>query len=216
MTQITLVRHGQANSHASNAEDYDRLSPLGEQQARWLGRHMADLGERFDHVVTGDMRRQKGTARGMGHLQMECDPRLDEFDYFALAQAGEDEHGLPFDDGPDSFARTAPKLMALWEADRIEGAAERFSTFQARVRDALEDLQARGGRVLAVTSGGVISMAMRHTLRLDAQGLAKVMLHIRNSSVHRLQHVHGDFYVEQFNATPHLDLPDRAHAKTYY
>lgn len=216
MTQITLVRHGQANSHADNAADYDRLSPLGEQQARWLGLHMADHAERFDHVITGDMARQKGTARAMGHTRFDTDPRLDEFDYFALAQAGEAEHGLAFDNSPDTFARTAPQLMALWEAGRIEGAGESFANFASRVTDALQDAQARGGRVLVVTSGGVVSMALRHVLGLDAGGLTKILLQIRNASVHRLQHLHGGFYLEAFNHTPHLDAPDRAHAKTFY
>ncbi|WP_425040587.1 histidine phosphatase family protein [Primorskyibacter sp. S187A] len=216
MTQITLIRHGQANSHADNAADYDRLSPLGEQQAKWLGAHMQAQSQDFDIVVTGDMHRQRGTARAMGHLETETDPRLDEFDYFALAQAGEREHGLPFSDGPESFARTAPKLMKLWQEGKIEGAAETFAAFDGRVQDALQDLQARGGRILAVTSGGVISMALRHTLSLEAHALAKVMLQIRNASIHQLQHIHGSFFLSGYNATPHLDAPDRAHARTFY
>ena len=43
-TELWLVRHGQA---AFGTEDYDRLTELGWQQARWLGAHLAGqiLGE---------------------------------------------------------------------------------------------------------------------------------------------------------------------------
>ena len=37
MGEVVLVRHGQANSGATDEESYDRLSDLGHQQARWLG-----------------------------------------------------------------------------------------------------------------------------------------------------------------------------------
>ena len=41
MGEIVLIRHGQANSHATTEEDYDRLSPLGHDQARWVGQEEA-------------------------------------------------------------------------------------------------------------------------------------------------------------------------------
>ena len=37
MGELTLIRHGQANSGATTEEDYDRLSDLGHTQARLLG-----------------------------------------------------------------------------------------------------------------------------------------------------------------------------------
>jgi hypothetical protein len=36
-----------------------------------------------------------------------------------------------------------------------------------------------------------------------------------NSSLHRMDHVHDTLMLGTFNATPHLDLPDRAHARTF-
>ena len=40
MTDVTLIRHGQANSGARSEEDDDRLSPHGHQQAKRLGEHL--------------------------------------------------------------------------------------------------------------------------------------------------------------------------------
>ena len=45
MTEVILIRHGQANSGARSEADYDRLSPLGRQQAAWLADHLRETGE---------------------------------------------------------------------------------------------------------------------------------------------------------------------------
>lgn len=76
MGTITLVRHGQANSAAKTEADYDRLSPLGHQQASWLGDWMTQRGEAFDLVLSGSLRRHIETAEGMGHKAPEVDTRL--------------------------------------------------------------------------------------------------------------------------------------------
>ena len=59
MGSLTLVRHGQASFFADN---YDQLSPLGEQQARLLGEYWLRRGVRFDEVYTGPRVRQIETA----------------------------------------------------------------------------------------------------------------------------------------------------------
>ena len=41
MGEIILVRHGQA---AFASDNYDQLTDLGWQQARWLGEHLAAMG----------------------------------------------------------------------------------------------------------------------------------------------------------------------------
>ena len=57
------MRHAQASFHAA---DYDCLSPLGEQQSRWLGEHFLARGITFDAVVFdyGDGRVLDELARG--------------------------------------------------------------------------------------------------------------------------------------------------------
>jgi len=215
MAEIILVRHGQANSHATDEESYDRLSDLGRQQARWLGEHMQGTNPHFDQVITGTLSRQADTAREMGYGIDAQDPRFDELSYFAIANALEAEHAIPVPASPQDFAAHLPKLLDHWERDVIAAAPERFDAFRSRITTSLEELCQKKGRILVVTSGGVIGMVLRHTLGLQNGSTAKIMLQIMNSSFHRLEFVHGQLMLGAFNATPHLDPPDRAHARTY-
>src|SRR6056297_3369689 len=50
VAEIILVRHGQANSHATDEQSYDRLSDLGREQARWLGAHLRTTKPHFDQA----------------------------------------------------------------------------------------------------------------------------------------------------------------------
>lgn len=215
MTHITLVRHGQANTHARTAEDYDRLSPLGAQQAEWLGDWLRDTQAHYDHVWSGDMSRHLGTAHGMGHSAPEIDPRLNEFDYFTLATIAEAEHGLRAPTSPEEFTRHIPQLMDLWRTDRIKAAPERFGDFEDRARSSMQDILSHGGRALVITSGGFISMVLRNVLGLEISPMTHLMFQIRNSAVTEFEYVHGHKMLASFNAIPHLAAPDRAHARTF-
>ena len=215
MSEIILIRHGQANSHATDEESYDRLSDLGRQQARWLGDYLRGANPHFDRVITGTLSRQQDTAREMGYQITAQDARFDELSYFAIAEAMNDEHAIPVPADPTEFATHLPQLLDHWERDAIGAAPERFVSFRNRVCAAVDELCAQPGRTLVVTSGGVIGMAMRHALGLHNGSTAKVMLQVMNASMHRLSFVHGQLMVGAFNATPHLDSPDRAHARTY-
>lgn len=50
MSEVMLIRHGQANTGARTEEDYDRLSDLGRRQAEWLADHLMAVGG-FDRVI---------------------------------------------------------------------------------------------------------------------------------------------------------------------
>ncbi len=213
MGEIVLVRHGQANSHATTEEDYDRLSDLGHQQARWLGEWFRAHGHEFDHVVSGTMRRHRETVAGLG-LTADEDARLNEIDYYTLSDALHRVKGEPLPTG-DSFADHMPKVFAAWKAAEIEG-AEPYHAFEDRVAALIDDAAQPGRRVLCVTSGGVIGMVLRHILDLDILKMSHVMLPIFNSSIHKLNVRNGATFMAGYNAIPHLDPPDRAHARTYY
>lgn len=215
MTEIILVRHGQANSGAGDEAGYDRLSDLGHQQAAWLGAWLAGTEPHFDRVVTGTLTRQRQTARAMGLEAGAEDARLNELTYFDLAHAMEVQHGVPAPDTAQDFARYLPEVITHWSEDRLTGVPETFGSFHTRIAALMNEACAGHGRTLMVTSGGVIGMVMRHVLGLDAPGMARLMLRIRNSSVHRLHHVHGELMLDTFNATPHLDAADRTHARTF-
>lgn len=214
MGEILLVRHGQANSGATDEESYDRLSELGHQQAQWLGDYLRDREGPFDKVISGSLRRHRETAAGIGYLDPVIDPRLNEMDYFNLGQALEDVHGIPFP-GPDEFAAHVPQVMEAWHRAEIKG-VETFASFEERVSSVLQEAAQPGIRVLCVTSGGVIGMIMRHLLNLDPRRMAHVLLPIMNTSVHRVRVIPQGTILAGFNAIPHLDDPKRAHARTHF
>ncbi|MDP1757609.1 MAG: histidine phosphatase family protein, partial [Pseudohongiella sp.] len=86
MSQLFLVRHGQASFGAAN---YDQLSALGYQQSAWLGEHFAELGVQFSRVVTGTLARQKQTAASIlessgQSVTIETDSGFNEFDFHTL------------------------------------------------------------------------------------------------------------------------------------
>jgi broad specificity phosphatase PhoE len=63
MGTLLLVRHGQASVFA---DDYDKLSSLGEQQAALLGEHWARRGVTVDRVFHGPRARQRRTEEVAG------------------------------------------------------------------------------------------------------------------------------------------------------
>ena len=214
MGEIILVRHGQANSGATDEESYDKLSDLGHQQAKWLGEYLSDREGAFDKVISGSLRRHKETAAGIGYTNPQIDPRLNEMDYFNLGQALEDVHGVPFP-GPDEFAGHVPQVMEAWHKAEIMG-VETFASFETRVTSVLQEAASPGVRVLCVTSGGVIGMIIRPLLNLDPTRMAHVLLPIMNSSLHRVHVIPQGPILASFNAVPHLDRNDRMHAQTHY
>ncbi|GGL51427.1 histidine phosphatase family protein [Wenxinia marina] len=214
MGEIVMVRHGQANTGAATEEEYDRLSPLGHRQAGWLGEWLRANEAPFDAVLSGTMRRHRETAEAMRFPPQQADERLNELDYFALARDLQVHRQVPPPGTPEDFADHVPQTFAAWHAAEIAG-AEPFASFEARVRDVLDEAATPGRRVLCVTSGGVIAMAMRLALGLDPERLAHVLLPIHNSSLHRFRVREGGTYLSAFNAIPHLDPPDRASARTF-
>ncbi|WP_299757294.1 histidine phosphatase family protein [uncultured Boseongicola sp.] len=213
MGEITLVRHGQANSAANTEEDYDRLSDLGVTQSSWLGEWMRDHGYGFDHVISGTLVRHRQTVAAMG-WEADEDARLNEIDYFRLTDQMHTVMGAPMPT-PDTFSDHMPKVFAAWKQAEIEG-QETYENFETRVAALLEEASVPGRQLLCVTSGGVIGMVLRHILDLDLVRMSHVMLPIWNTSIHRLTVRDGSAFLAGFNAIPHLDRPERASARTHF
>jgi len=217
MGELVLIRHGQANSGAKDETGYDRLSDLGHQQARWLGDWLRDHEGPFDRVLMGSLRRHRETAEGMGNMgaDLEVDARLNELDYFNLTAAHAAHTGSTEPYTPDEFVSHIREVMQAWARADIQG-DESFASFEARVAEMLTIAARPGRRVLCVTSGGVIGMMVRHILDLDPGRMAHLLVPIRNSSIHRVAVLSQGNILAGFNATPHLDMPERFHARTEY
>ncbi len=216
MTTITLIRHGQANSTARDETGYDQLSELGSQQSAWLGAHLRGNGDTHLRLYTGTLRRHVETADAMAMgLVTVRDARLNELAYFDMAQLMQAQQGLAIPQSREEFTAHLPELFSAWRDGRIEGAPESFDAFEDRVGAVLEEIRGGHGPALVVTSGGLISMAMRLALDLDTDGMAKMALAIMNTSLHRLHPIGPGLAPVLFNAVPHLETPDRQFAQTH-
>ena len=220
--ELWLVRHGQA---AFATDDYDRLTELGWQQARWLGEHLRDLGVGFDRIAAGTLRRQQETAQVLAEVlggTVETVPGLEEYDSDRLLQAAgvrpRDGSGAGSQSGATSRREHFQRLRAVlldWAEGRVAG-TETWAEFDARVRRAIAELTRGGeGRVLAASSGGAIAMALTQVLGIGPDKTIEFNLQARNTGITRLVFSRRTVYFNMFNAIPHLERPERAHAETY-
>lgn len=216
MSHITLIRHGQANTGARDEVSYDKLSPLGHQQAQWLGEYLSVNGPHHPRVFCGTLTRHLETAQAMGVSDgIVQDARLNELEYFTLAELLEQQHGIEIPVEREGFIDHLPTVFSAWQDGKIKNPPETFEAFHTRVSTALSDIAQGDGPALVVSSGGLIAMAMRQSLGLDIPAMARVALAIMNTSMHRLFPIGDHMSPVLFNAVPHLDLPDRQYAQTH-
>jgi broad specificity phosphatase PhoE len=216
MSHITLIRHGQANTAARDEASYDRLSPLGHQQAAWLGEHLRAAQAHHPRVFCGTLNRHIETAASMGvDAGITRDPRLNELEYFTLATLLEKQRGIVMPTEREGFVEHLPTVFTAWRDGLIESPPETYEQFRTRVHDALHEIAEGDGPALVVTSGGLISMAMARAMELDIPAMARMALAIMNTSMHRLFPIGGHLSPVLFNAVPHLDHPDRHYAQTH-
>lgn len=215
MYDLTLIRHGQAQTGATTEASYDSLSELGHRQAGWLGEHIrANHG--YDHVISGSLNRQVQTAKGLGlDAPHTVDPRLNEMDYFGLADSLKKTRNVPWPTSETEFLTHVPQLITAWREGDIVDGLESYEAFCARITGALEDAAKLEGRVLITTSTGVISTLATLSLGLDVAAKCKMFVSVAHTSLHRFALRQDGLHLTQFAATPHFDRPDRQMMKTY-
>ncbi|MCF6234297.1 MAG: histidine phosphatase family protein [Rhodobacteraceae bacterium] len=216
MSHITLIRHGQANTGARTEADYDRLSPLGLQQSTWLGEHMRASAAHYPRVYCGTLTRHIQTVRAMGYGDVAVqDARLNELEYFTLAQLLEAQIGLEIPKEREGFIDHLPQVFKSWQAGDIIDPPESFAAFDTRVAASIQEIAQGKGPALVITSGGLISMVMQQLLGLGIPAMAQMALAIMNTSMHRLYPMGGKLSPVLYNAVPHLEAPDRHYAQTH-
>jgi broad specificity phosphatase PhoE len=233
MSVLALVRHGQASFFA---DDYDRLSPAGEAQARHLGDYWAGRGEVIHEVYVGPRRRQQHTAElaseqvrraGLSWPEPVVLPELDEYDLAGLmsrvapALIEQDRAFAELVNGyrqsmgdherTRSFQRMFEALLTHWLAatEAVE-AVEGWPAFRDRVWRGLRmmtDRPGRGRRVAAFTSGGFIGTAAGLVLAAPDRSALELNWRLRNGSLTRFVFSPGRLTLDEFNAVPHLPDP---------
>jgi len=215
VVELTLIRHGQAQTGAQDEASYDSLSDLGHQQAQWLGETLRDVAP-FDRIISGDMKRQMQTAEGMAlGVHHSIDARLNELDYFGLAASLKASHGVDIPNDIQSFAQHVPQVLDVWRQGGMNGDLETYDEFCSRIMGALHNAAGQDGRTVLVTSTGVIATLSAIALGLDMVKKTKLFLRVMNTSVHKFELLGDELHLTQFGAVPHLERPDRVHAKTY-
>lgn len=216
MVELTLIRHGQAQTGAKDEASYDSLSDLGHQQARWLGETLR-VAQPYDRIISGAMTRQIETAQSMGlnGVPHSTDARLNELDYFGLAESLRVNQGVEIPRNIQSFAQHVPQVLNIWRGGKMDAGLETYDEFCSRIMGALHNAAGQDGRSVLVTSTGVIATLAAIALGLDMVKKTKLFLRIMNTSVHKFELAGNDLHLTQFGATPHLEHPDRLHARTY-
>ena len=231
MSEIYFVRHGQASLLAKN---YDQLSDLGWQQARWLGEYFRERELSFDRIIVGDMRRHRETLQGLSEgmgisWESQVDPRFNEFTFRPVMRLYQ-QCSNPEAEAPttaEEFFGMLREVMEAWitgELDEIlrchdeekNSITESWEQFNQRVVAGLNEVQQgpQGERVLIVSSGGPKSLAMKHVMGLSNDATIELMLQIRNTSVTRFLSSAERMSLRAFNGLAHMERTDRRHAIT--
>ncbi len=214
MGSLILVRHGQASFGKKN---YDKLSELGHLQARLLGNFFKEENIKFDSFFTGSLTRQIQTLREIdGKVQSNILNGLNEYDADSLIRSNISA-SLPkniFEDKKTYF-REIRSAMKNWQEGGVVNKNKTWANFKQGVLQSLHQMtKNKKDTILAVSSGGPISLIVTEILRAQPQSMIDLHLQIKNSSVTKIITTSNSFYLSEFNATPHL-LKDKSNLVTY-
>jgi broad specificity phosphatase PhoE len=233
VSRLFLVRHGQASFLEP---DYDKLSALGETQARLLGEKWAEKGISFDRVFSGPRIRHKETAEIVAEAYRKagvqfpepvamdefdeydgetvlklCLPRLLESDEATRQRYEKFKDSANPDDRRRNFERMFEPIIRMWvDGEMAVPEVESWPEFCARVNRGLSKVlstRSRGEDAVVFCSAGPIGVAMQRALNLSAQDTLRVVWMSRNGSYSDFLYSSERFTLSAFNAHPHLDHP---------
>ncbi len=228
MSELIFVRHGQASF---GAESYDKLSPLGIEQVQILANHWLENGERFDHIYSGELLRQRETASelmslvsggGQTNATLNIHPGLNEYNGSPLIDMYLRDHHPKDDVVPmpilerKKFQQVFEAATSRWITDELiptehDIEFEAWSAFKARVHGVVDEIMAihsaSGSRVLISTSGGVIALALQRVIAIPDEQVSAANWMVNNSSVTRVKYGNGRVSLTLFNGLSHLEKP---------
>ena len=231
MGRVFLVRHAQASFLQPN---YDKLSPVGEIQARRLGEFWARHNISFDRVCSGPAARHLNTAAIAGDAFASAGqvfPKpivLDAFDEFqgeavlerSLPQLLKNDarvrelhaafqNSSSETDRHANFQRLFEVVVTLWvEGQLVVNDVESWPEFCARVNRGLSKFLSNGRsgeQVVIFSSGGPVGVAVQRALNLSARDTLRVAWMARNCSYSEFLFSGERFTLSTFNSFPHLD-----------
>jgi broad specificity phosphatase PhoE len=216
MAETILVRHGQASLGAAN---YDQLSDIGHQQAKWLGEHHKRLGTRIDRILMGSLARHRQTAEGIleglgQEIPMDIDEGFNELRSAGLFEALQAQYPHLIQETGNlrrDYHNNMERVLTLWMSGEIatDGRVS-WEQFCADIQRAfINACDGSAPCTLVVTSGGPISVATGQLLGADSQRVRSLMLRIKNSSSTHFIHSGEKISLDTFNDVSHLRHPDK-------
>jgi broad specificity phosphatase PhoE len=234
MSKLVLVRHGQASFFS---DDYDKLSEMGERQARVLAEYWLRNDVSFDEAYTGTLRRQKRTeevvaetfrAAGKPWPTVEVLPGLDEYPSDEImtkllpllsekdeaVRTLEAEHRAASGSREKyrSFHRLLSAVMEQWiKGGHGANGMTRWEEFRDRVRRDFRNILARDGngrKVAVFSSGGVIGVSVQSVLQAPDLIAAELNWRVHNCSLTEFTFSGDRITLDCFNAVPHLSDPE--------
>jgi broad specificity phosphatase PhoE len=231
MALLTLVRHGQASFLQAN---YDRLSELGERQARILGEYWLRTGARFDQVYYGPACRHLRTGEIVADVFRQAGAdwpnpvTIDELDEYpgievvrtflpGLMETHEDIRALEAEfrqAGEQTVAfriydKLFERVTRMWVDEELDSPdIESWKDFRARVERGIQRVRRdadKNGRIVVFTSGGVIGATVGLALNLAPQKTLEMSWTSRNASYAEFLFSADRFSLSSFNNHPHLE-----------
>ncbi len=238
MSYIYLIRHGQASF---DADDYDQLSSLGEEQSRKLGEWLSRTKQTLDHVVIGGNRRHRQTAQHCLQIVGATQASILEQDW--LVDQGFNEfmheevllrHSPEFDHFSDlkksiaqqsdprrAFHALFSAAMTRWTSGEFDDYSESWIAFQERCRIALRKVielhegTEQNKNIGIFTSGGTISVLLQPILGINDQHIFELNASLLNTGVTRLKVNTQQIRLRDLNSTAHLELDGRPELLSY-
>ena len=233
MSVLWVVRHGQASFLAEN---YDRLSALGEKQAHLLGEHWVKDSVAFDQVYFGPAERQIRTGQIIGEVYGKAgrfwpepvvDADLDEFPAEAVvrrflpelmakhphlaAAVAQFQAATEILPKQRLFDRVLREVSSRWRAGEVQDPGiPSWEHFCHRVESAIQRIRSnapKSARVAVFTSGGPTAATARVALQLSYEATLELTWSPRNASVSEFLFSQDRFSLSTFNSTAHLPEP---------
>lgn len=233
MATLHLIRHGQASF---GQENYDQLSPLGEQQATHLGAIMGRRIAPFDAVFLGSMQRHKQTAihclQGFSQPFQQSDAIVDarwnEYDHQDILRQFRPEfltaksmmsyiHSQ--EDPKKTFETDFNNAINRWMSGEYDDDyTESWRVFAARIHSALSDIVANNPdkkNMAVFTSGGPISLVSQYLLGVPQEKLMQMNWTLVNCGVTKVVSTGSRLFISSLNEHTHFEGADNKHFITY-
>ncbi|MCY7295586.1 histidine phosphatase family protein [Alteromonas sp. a30] len=234
MASVYLIRHGQASF---GDDDYDKLSSLGEVQARLVGESLRAKMARPSRILTGTMLRHQQTAQQALAAFAQDDVDLPEpvsqacwneyahqeilgaYDTRFATAAGIKAH-LQHSSHPEkTFLNLFNAAVARWmsgehDTDYSETWLQFTARLQSGIQSVIADLQAKEN-VLIFTSGGPISYLAQSYLGVPKENLMQMNWTLVNTGITKLIRSRQGVFVASLNEHSIFEKPENQHCISY-